>query len=79
MWLGRRRSGWGTTRCMGYLRFVSARARHNTLLAVAFDLKVFFTVVAKDPTEVTTGDVLGFIEAQRRPVRGGNVVRLRGR
>lgn len=59
-----------------YLRFVWARARHNTLLAVAFDLKVFFTVVAKDPSEVTTADVLGFIESQRRPVRGDNVVRF---
>jgi len=59
-----------------YLRFVWARARPNTLLAVGFDLKVFFTVVAKDPTEVTVADVLGFIEAQRRPTRGDNVVRL---
>ena len=59
-----------------YLRFVWARARRNTLLAVGFDLKVFFTVVAKDPTEVTVADVLGFIETQRRPTRGENVVRL---
>lgn len=59
-----------------YLRFVWARARRNTLLAVGFDLKVFFTVVAKDPTEVTVADVLAFIEAQRRPARGDNVVRL---
>lgn len=60
----------------GYLRFVWARARRNTLLAVAFDLKVFFTEVAKPPAEVTVRDVLGFIESQRRPLRGGNVVRL---
>jgi integrase/recombinase XerD len=32
-----------------YLEFVAGRARPNTLRAVAFDLKVFFTVVAKDP------------------------------
>lgn len=31
-----------------YLGFVAARARHNTVLAQAFDLKVFFSVVAKD-------------------------------
>jgi Zn-dependent protease with chaperone function len=30
-----------------YLEFVAARARPNTLLAVAYDLKVFFTEVAK--------------------------------
>jgi site-specific recombinase XerD len=59
-----------------YLRFVAARARANTLLATAYDLKVFFAVVAKDPVAVTTGDVLGFIAQQRRPRRGGNVVRL---
>lgn len=59
-----------------YLRLVWARARLNTLLAVAFDLKVFFSVVAKEPTAVNVRDVLGFIEMQRLPRRGGNVVRL---
>jgi integrase/recombinase XerD len=58
-----------------YLRFVAARARPNTVLAQSFDLKVFFTVVGMAPTQVTTGEVLRFIEAQRRP-RNGNVVRL---
>lgn len=48
-----------------YLEFVSARARPNTTLAAGFDLKVFFTTVTKDPVEVTTADVLGFITAQR--------------
>lgn len=59
-----------------YLRFVWARARHNTLLAIGFDLKVFFTLVGKEPADVTCADVLGFIESQRRPVRGDNVLRL---
>jgi integrase/recombinase XerD len=58
-----------------YLRFVAARARPNTVLAQSFDLKVFFTVVGIAPTQVTTGDVLRFIEAQRQP-RNGNVIRL---
>jgi integrase/recombinase XerD len=58
-----------------YLRFVAARARPNTVLAQSFDLKVFFTVVGMAPAQVTTGEVLRFIEAQRRP-RNGNVVRL---
>lgn len=58
-----------------YLRFVAARASANTLLAQMFDLKVFFTVVGKEPLAVTTTDVLAFIEAQRLP-RKGNVVRL---
>jgi integrase/recombinase XerD len=59
-----------------YLRFVAARVRPNTLLAVAYDLRVFFRVVAKEPEQVTTGDVLGFITEQRRPRHGDNVVRL---
>ena len=59
-----------------YLGFVAARARHNTVLAQAFDLKVFFSVVAKDVREVTTADVLAFVEAQRSPRFGPNVVRL---
>lgn len=59
-----------------YLAFVAARARANTLLAVAYDLKVFFTVIVKQPGEVTTADVLEFIRAQRAPRRGAGVVRL---
>ena len=59
-----------------YLRFTAARVRPNTLTAQVFDLKVFFTVVAKRPQQVGVDDVLGFIEQQRRPRRGGNVVRL---
>ena len=37
-----------------YLAFVGARARTNTWLAVAADLKIFFGLVAKEPAEVTT-------------------------
>lgn len=48
-----------------YLEFVAARARTNTLLATGYDPKVFFSVVAKEPTEVTTVDLLEFITAQR--------------
>ncbi|MEB3065747.1 tyrosine-type recombinase/integrase [[Mycobacterium] zoologicum] len=59
-----------------YLRFVAARCRPNSVLAAGYDLKVFFTIVGKDPVEVTTTDVLDFIAAQRLPAHGGNVVRL---
>ncbi len=59
-----------------YLVFVGARARPNTLLAVAFDLKVFFSIVPKDPPEVTTADVFAFMKAQRAPRRGPKVIRL---
>ncbi len=48
-----------------YLEFVAGRARPNTLRAVAFDLKTFFTVVAKDPLEVRPADVFDFLADQR--------------
>lgn len=48
-----------------YLEFVAGRARPNTLRAVAFDLKTFFTVVAKQPREVAPADVFEFLADQR--------------
>jgi len=60
----------------GYLEFVAARCRPNTVLATAYDLKVFFEVVGKEPTRVSTADVFAFIAAQRAPRRGPGVVRL---
>jgi site-specific recombinase XerD len=59
-----------------YLEFAAARVRPNTLLATAFDLKVFFEVVAKEPAEVTSSDVLGFMSAQRGRSGERKVVRL---
>ena len=59
-----------------YLEFVGARARLNTWLAAAYDLKVFFSVIVKEPAAVTTADVFSFIKAQRAPRRGPRVVRL---
>jgi len=48
-----------------YLEFLAGRCRPNTVLAVAYDLKVFFTVVAKPPRRVRPVGVLGFMTAQR--------------
>jgi len=59
-----------------YLVFVAARGRTSTWLAVAYDLKVFFEVVGKEPAVVTTADVFAFLSAQRAPRRGERVVRL---
>ena len=60
----------------GYLEFVGARGARNTWLAVAYDLKVFFEVVAKEPAEVTAADVFVFLAQQRAPRRGERVVRI---
>jgi len=59
-----------------YLEFVAARTRPNTLSAVAYDLKVFSTVVSKEPALVTTRDVVTFVKQQRAPRRGRGVLRL---
>ena len=48
-----------------YLEFLAGRCRPNTVLAVAYDLKVFFTVVRKSPRGVRPVDVLAFMTAQR--------------
>jgi len=48
-----------------YLEFVAGRCRPNTLRAVAFDLKAFFTVIVKDPAAVTAADVFDFLADQR--------------
>src|SRR5215472_4316476 len=57
-----------------YLEFLGGRCRPNTVLAAAYDLKVFFTVVGKPPQEIVAADVLGFITAQGRAGAGGVVV-----
>ena len=48
-----------------YLEFLAGRCQPNTVLAVAYDLKVFFAVVAKPPRRVRPVDVLAFMTAQR--------------
>ena len=61
-----------------FLEFCGGRSRPNTVRAYAHDLKVFFSVVAKDPVEVTPADVMDFVRAQQRPLSGAeNVVQLR--
>ncbi len=48
-----------------YLEFLAGRCRPNTVLAVAYDLKVFFSVVGKPAQVVRPVDVLAFMTAQR--------------
>ncbi len=58
-----------------YLEFAAATCRPNTVLAAGYDLKVFFSIIDADPIEVTSGDVLAFIKAQRL-AGDPNVIRL---
>jgi site-specific recombinase XerD len=55
-----------------YLEFLGGRCRPNTVLAVAYDLKIFFTAVGKPPRRVRPAGVLAFMTAQR----AGGVGRL---
>jgi len=59
-----------------YLASVAVRLRPNSTLAAAYDLKVFFTLVGKDPADVGAGDVVAFVRAQRIQGTDGTVVRL---
>jgi len=59
-----------------YLTFLAGRARPNSVLAAAFDLKVFFCFVQKEPAQVIGRDVLNFIAAQRAPRTQAKVVRI---
>jgi integrase/recombinase XerD len=62
-----------------YLELVAARLRPNSTLAVAYDLKVFFTVINKEPTAVTRADIVAFVRQQRAPRDGdATVVRIDG-
>jgi site-specific recombinase XerD len=57
-----------------YLEFLEGRCRPNTVLAAAYDLRVFFSVVGKPAQEVRAADVLGFITAQRSGRRAAGPV-----
>ena len=60
-----------------FLDFAGGRARPNTVRAYAHDLKAFFTIVAKEPEDVCSADVLEFIKVQRRARVGAeNVMRI---
>jgi len=58
--LQRHRPAGGTVISLGhrllddYLELVAARSRPNTVLASAYDLKVFFSIIGRDPVEVDT-------------------------
>ena len=61
-----------------YLEFLGGQCRPNTVLAAAYDLKVFFEVVARPADQVRPADVLGFITAQRTGRGGGRVLQPAG-
>lgn len=61
-----------------YLESVAARLRPNSMLAIVYDLKVFFTTVDIDPVEVRRRDVLDFIRIQRNGTADRKVIPING-
>ncbi len=61
-----------------YLESVAARLRPNSTLAVAYDLKVFFTIVDVGPLQVRRRDVLDFIRVQRTGSADRKVIAIDG-
>jgi integrase/recombinase XerD len=62
-----------------HLEFPGRPVPPNTVRAAAYDLKVFFTAVAKPPDQVRAADVLAFITAQRTGQAGERGARSRTR
>lgn len=56
-----------------YLEFLSGRRRPDTVLAAAYDLRVFFSVVDEPAGDVRAADVLAFITTQRTGGHGGDL------
>jgi integrase/recombinase XerD len=50
-----------------YLEFLHSRCRINTWINYAHDLKVFFNTIDKSVVDVTTADVLRFMQCQTQP------------
>ena len=48
-----------------YLKFIEHRCRPNTWLSYGYDLQVFLNTITKPIKEVTSMDILTFIESQR--------------
>lgn len=59
-----------------YLGFLAGRCRPNSVLAAAFDLKVFFGWAQKEPAAVTARDIVEFVAMQRAPRSAAKVVRI---
>ena len=62
-----------------FLEFVAGRARWNTVLATAFDLKVFFSIIDRDPAAVTLGRRAGLHPTPARTTAGRDRRADRGR
>jgi integrase len=53
-----------------YLKFLQYRCRPNSWISYGYDLQVFLNTIAKLILEVTSADILAFVESQRSPRPG---------
>ena len=47
-----------------YLKFVRDRCRLNTVLSYGYDLQIFLNFIRKPLLDVTSADILAFVESQ---------------
>ena len=57
--------GSGVPLADAFLEFLGGRCRPNTVRAAVYELKVFFSVLARPADQVRPADVLAFLTAQR--------------
>ncbi|MDP2731041.1 MAG: tyrosine-type recombinase/integrase [Dehalococcoidales bacterium] len=48
-----------------YLKFLQYRCRPNTLISYGYDLQIFLNFIRKPLTEVTSTDILAFVDSQQ--------------
>lgn len=53
-----------------YLKFLQYRCRPNSWISYGYDLQVFLNTIAGPVLEVTSADILAFVESQRSPKPG---------
>jgi integrase/recombinase XerD len=53
-----------------YLKFLQYRCRLNSWISYGYDLQVFLNTVSKSVLEVTSADILAFVESQQSPRSG---------
>jgi integrase/recombinase XerD len=60
----------GVPEADAYLKFLRYRCRPNSWISYGYDLQVFLNTVSKSILEVTSADILAFVESQRSPRSG---------
>ncbi|OGO14676.1 MAG: hypothetical protein A2Z02_02965 [Chloroflexi bacterium RBG_16_48_7] len=60
----------GVPEADAYLKFLQYRCRPNSWVSYGYDLQVFLNTIAKPVLEITSADILAFVESQQSPRPG---------